>query len=61
MSKITELTPEQIAKFPDYVAHWTRVGLQTGRPDDATVNDAVRRLYECGGLEPPAMIARVAD
>jgi hypothetical protein len=33
MSKIEKLTAEQEAKFPEYVAKWTKIGLNTDRLD----------------------------
>lgn len=43
--KITELTPEQEAKFPAYVDEWLRVGLSTEPMDRPTAAAAVREIY----------------
>lgn len=51
--KIESLTPEQDAKLEVYYQKWLAVGLQTGPRDHATIENALRKVYTCAGLEPP--------
>lgn len=50
------LTPEQQAKAAEYVAEWTRIGLATEPADRPAAAEAIRLVYECGGLKPPQTI-----
>ena len=52
---ITELTPEQEAKIPEYMEKWLAIGLSTERVDMATAVPAVIKAYECADLPPPAV------
>lgn len=53
MSSIDTLTPEQEAKFPEYVEKWTAIGNCTDRIDEGEAKEAIINLYKRGGLEPP--------
>ena len=53
MKKIEKLTPEQEAQLPVYRDMWISIGLSTERVDRTEATQAVRLLYECGGLPPP--------
>lgn len=51
---IQDLTPEQDAKLESYYEKWLAVGLQTGPRDHKAIEAALRKIYECAGLKPPA-------
>ena len=53
MAKIESLTPEQIAKFDEYVDHWIKVGTDTKRMDKALVKVLCAKAYEAAGKKPP--------
>jgi hypothetical protein len=53
---IESLTPEQIAKFPEYVAKWTAIGLSTEPADRPAAERAIALCYTLAGLEPPKTI-----
>lgn len=51
---ITELTPEQTAKFPEYVDKWLKIGLSTEPTDLEKAKIYIKMAYEATGeLEPP--------
>lgn len=50
---ITELTPEQEAKFPDYVRKWVDIGLSTEPCDFEKSKEAVIECYQNAKLPPP--------
>ena len=56
MKKIESLTPEQVAKFPEYVARWTDIGLCTLPADRGAAEQAIREMYGAANLPPPAKI-----
>jgi len=57
MIKIESLTDEQIARFPEFVDRWIKVGLNTERADrSATEAAAVDAYREGGGLTRPDWI-----
>ena len=56
MKKITELTPEQAQRLPVFRDEMLAKGLETGPCDHAKIEDAVRRVYQCAGYEPPSII-----
>ncbi len=53
---ITNLTPEQIAKFPEYVEKWTAIGLCTDPADRPKAEIAINKCYQLAGLTPPKKI-----
>lgn len=53
---IDKLTPEQEAKFPEYVETFTKYGLSTDPLDPEKVQSTVEKVYKCSGLTPPAEI-----
>lgn len=54
---IKELTKEQTAKFPEYVKKWKDIGLSLYKEgDEAKAEEAIKLVYECGGLPPPKTI-----
>ena len=54
--KIENLTPDQIARFPEFVRRWTDIGLSTEPADRPCAEAAIRDMYRCAGLEPPQKI-----
>ena len=55
MKKIEKLTPEQIARFPEFRDEYLRRGLSTAPADRAEAEDAIRDAYRAGGMEPPRL------
>ncbi|MEN6334234.1 MAG: hypothetical protein ABFE01_08225, partial [Phycisphaerales bacterium] len=53
---INDLTPAQIARFPEFVERWTKIGLCTEKVDRTKAEEAIRDVYRCAGLEPPRLI-----
>jgi hypothetical protein len=56
MSRIEQLTGEQIARIPEFVDRWTKIGLCTDPADRPRAEAAIREMYRQGGLEPPRQI-----
>jgi hypothetical protein len=56
MSRIEKLTDGQIARFPEFVDRWTRIGLCTDPADRPRAETAIRDMYRQGGIEPPKKI-----
>jgi len=56
MKKIKYLTPEQKAKFPQYVKEWTDIGRCTMPADRPSAEKAIRQIYQVAGLKPPLKI-----
>ena len=54
--RITVLTDEQRARFPEWVAKWTSIGLRTGPSDRSAFERHVARCYHAAGLEPPRRV-----
>jgi hypothetical protein len=50
---ITELTQEQVSKFPEYVDKWLKIGLSTEPLDFDNAKKEVVRAYKIAGLKPP--------
>ena len=53
---IEKLTPEQTARFPEFVDKWIKIGLSTEPADRPRAEAAIRLMYEAGGLLPPEKI-----
>lgn len=53
---IQELTPEQRARFPEFVEKWTRIGLSTERADRKLAEQSIRALYKLAGLAAPMIV-----
>ncbi len=54
--KIEKLTPEQEARFPEFVKKWTEIGLSTEPANRKEAEKGVNLAYKCAGLEPPEKI-----
>ena len=50
---ITELTPEQQARMPEYVEKWTKIGLSTEPCDFEASKKHIADAYRVAKLEPP--------
>ena len=50
---IEELTPEQLAKCPEYVEKWVAIGTNTEEIDPLKAIDAIKKCYKSAGLTPP--------
>lgn len=50
---IENLTPEQIAKFPEYVEYWTNIGLSTEPADMPNAIEAIKLCYRLAGQKEP--------
>lgn len=55
-AKIERLTAEQQARIPDFVEHWTQVGLSTEPADRPRAEAAIARMYAGSNLAPPQAI-----
>ena len=53
---ITQLTPEQIARFPEFIQKWTDIGLSTQPADRVKAEHGVRLAYEAANLPLPRKI-----
>lgn len=56
MEKITEISQEQISKFPEWVKKWTKIGLATESQDPSNLDVAIEEakyLYKKLGLKEP--------
>ncbi len=53
---ITELTEDQVAKMPEYVYKWVKIGLCTDDCDRAKAEHLCNEAYKTVGLEPPKRI-----
>jgi len=56
MSRIEKLTPKQIAKFPEYVEKWTRIGLCTDPADRETAEAGIVAAYAAANLDVPRVV-----
>ena len=52
--RIEKLTPEQEARFPEFVDRWLKIGLSTEKADHAKAEDAIKRAYEVAKLQAPS-------
>ena len=55
-TKIESLTPEQIARLPEFVDKWRQIGLSTAPADRPRAEKAIAEMYRQGGLKPPKHI-----
>jgi hypothetical protein len=53
---IDHLTPEQTARFPEFVKRWTDIGLSTAPTNREAAERAIRLCYQCAGIAPPRQI-----
>jgi len=50
---ITELSVEQVAKFPDYIRKWSQIGWDISPTNDDKAIEYMKMTYKRGGLEEP--------
>ena len=50
--QITEITPEQAARMPEWSEHWIKIGLNTERADFVRSRDLVAKLLKQVSVEP---------
>jgi len=53
---INKLTPAQIARFPEFVDKWTRIGLSTEPADRARAEAGIELAYKVAGLYAPKIV-----
>lgn len=53
MSKIESLTPEQEARFPEFVDKWLKIGMNTDPLDFENAKEAAKKMYRIAGLPEP--------
>lgn len=56
MKKITKLTPDQEARFPEFVRKWIDIGLSTVPADRPRAEAAIAGLYKLANLKEPRVI-----
>jgi hypothetical protein len=56
LTKIEELTPEQEARFPEFVRKWTDIGLSTAPADRPRAEAAIRWMYRQANLAEPRIV-----
>lgn len=52
-NRIDKLTPEQIARMPEWVEKWTKIGLCTDEADWELSKRSIEACYKHAGLDPP--------
>jgi hypothetical protein len=53
---IEKLTPEQIAKFPEYVKRWTAIGLCCEPANRKMAKEGILEMYKIAGLKNPKVV-----
>ncbi len=59
--RIDKLTPEQIARFPEWVDKWVKIGLSTEPADWEMAERGVRGCYKVAKLKQPKVILRIGS
>lgn len=54
--KIEQLTPEQLARCPEFVEKWIKIGLCCEPANRPVAEEGVREAYKTVGLKPPDYI-----
>ena len=60
-AKITKLTAEQIARMPEWVDRWVKIGLSTDPADFDAAEAAALKCYEIAGLPKPRVVLRMSS
>jgi hypothetical protein len=55
MEKIEALTPEQIAKLPEHIDKWVKIGLSTETPSREIQKASIVKAYQCAGRKAPSV------
>src|SRR3990172_8105141 len=53
---IERLTPEQEARFPEFIKKWTDIGLSTEPADRPRAEKAIRLMYRSADLAVPRIV-----
>jgi hypothetical protein len=53
---ITDLSPAQRARFPEFQTRWSLIARSTERADRPRSEGAIAGLYELAGLQPPPVV-----
>jgi len=61
VEKITEITPEQEARFPEWVDKWVKVGLNTSPTDKSIGRTAALEMYDAIGYERPSVVIQMSS
>ena len=61
MEKITELTPEQESRIPEWIEKWVKIGLSTEPADFDKAIAAAKKAYSLCGLDQPLIILKVGS
>ena len=61
MGKITTITPEQIGRFPEWVAKYIEIGLSTAPADFDAAQAAALKAYELCDLGKPMIVLRMSS
>ena len=56
MARIEHLTDKQLARFPEFVDKWTRIGLSTEPADRPRAEAAILAMYKQAGLPKPEIV-----
>jgi hypothetical protein len=56
MKRIESLTPEQLARFPEFIERWTKIGLCTEPADRPRAEAAVALAYKRAGMDAPHVV-----
>ena len=59
--KITTITPEQAARFPEWVAKYVEIGLSTEPADFDAATDAALRAYALCNVKRPMIVLRMGS
>lgn len=54
--KIESLTPEQVARFPEFVKKWTEIGLSTQPANREKAEHGIEQAYAVAGLPKPKIV-----
>src|ERR1700733_11086145 len=54
--KVSKLTAEQTARFPEFVEKWTRIGLATEPAARLAAEEGIRKAYARAKLAPPRVV-----
>src|SRR5688500_20382768 len=60
-ARIDKLTEEQIARFPEWVEKWVKIGLSTEPANFDEAEAGVRGCYRAAGLAEPKVVLRMGS
>ena len=61
MKRIDKLTPEQVARMPEWTKKWVDIGLSTEPADFDTATEAALKAYALCNLKKPMVILRMGS